>query len=99
MVVQFFHSSQDDKRLTSALPPAFLFLAGTFTMIALILLKAEYRSYNILVVNLVFVYLVQKYCKRLEMKIAGAGFNILQKVFEIILLSIAIILFINHWFI
>jgi multiple antibiotic resistance protein len=42
---------------------------------------------------------VLKTCGWLERKIGNAGFNILRKVFGVILLAIAIKLFKNHWFI
>jgi len=65
-------------------------------MTTIISLKAEYMQHNILmgiIVNLIFVYLVLKTSGWLERKIGAAGFNILRKVFGIILLSIAIKLF------
>jgi multiple antibiotic resistance protein len=100
--LQIFHSSPDDVDSASVVPLAFPLIAGAGTMTTLISLKAEYHTYNILVgvvVNLAFVYLVLKTCGWLERKIGNAGFNILRKVFGIVLLSIAIKLFKNYWFI
>jgi multiple antibiotic resistance protein len=100
--LQFFHAEPDDVSSASVVPLAFPLIAGAGTMTTLISLKAEYSTYNILVgviINLGFVYLVLKTCGWLERKIGNAGFNILRKVFGIILLSIAIKLFKNHWFI
>ncbi|MDH5607957.1 MAG: MarC family protein [Cyclobacteriaceae bacterium] len=99
--LQLFRSDPTDTKSASVVPIAFPLIAGAGTMTTLISLKAEYLTINILVgifVNLIFVYLVLKTSGWLERKIGNAGFNILRKVFGIILLSIAIKLFKNHWF-
>lgn len=65
-------------------------------MTTLISIKAEYDELNILVgiiINLAFVYLVLKSTNWLERKIGEGGIGIIQKIFGIILLSIAIKLF------
>lgn len=100
--LQFFHSDPGDVKSATIVPIAFPLIAGAGTMTTLISLKAEYQTNNILVgivVNLFFVYLVLKTSGWLERKLGNAGFNVLRKVFGIILLSIAIKLFKNHWFI
>ncbi|MDQ3534829.1 MAG: MarC family protein [Bacteroidota bacterium] len=87
---------------TSIVPIAFPLIAGAGTMTTLISLRAEFSQPNVLVgifLNLVFVYIVLKTSGWLERKIGNAGFNILRKVFGIILLSIAIKLFKNNFFI
>ena len=98
---QFFKTDTDDISSTSIVPIAFPLIAGAGTMTTLVALKAEFQTLNILVailLNVIFVYLVLKSSGWLERKIGNAGFNILRKVFGIILLSIAIKLFKNHWF-
>ncbi|MFY0627883.1 MAG: MarC family protein [Reichenbachiella sp.] len=83
---------------SSIVPLAFPLMAGPGTMTALISLRAEYDLYNILVgivINLMLIYLVLKSSSWLENKIGVAGFNILRKVFGIILLAISIKLFKN----
>lgn len=85
---------------SSVVPLAFPLIAGAGTMTTLISLRAEYSLSNILVgvvVNLLFVYVVLKSSNWLEKKIGKAGFNILRKVFGIILLSIAIKLIKNNF--
>lgn len=97
----FFHSDEITPSSASIVPIAFPLIAGAGTMTTLLSLRAEYATANVLVgiiVNLVFVYIVLKSCNWLERKIGRAGFNVLRKVFGIILLSIAIKLFKNHWF-
>ena len=97
--LQFFKSDPEESKSASIVPLAFPLIAGAGTMTTLISLKAEYSTANILigvVVNLLFVYLVLKTCGWLEKRIGKAGFNVLRKVFGIVLLSIAIKLFKNH---
>ena len=99
--LQFFRSDPEESTSASVVPIAFPLIAGAGTMTTLISLRAEYSTWNILVgvlLNLMFVYIVLKTCGWLERKIGAAGFSILRKVFGIILLSIAIKLFKNHWF-
>lgn len=96
---QFFKSDPEEMKSASIVPLAFPLIAGAGTMTTLLSLKAEFSTYNILVgiaVNLIFVYLVLKTCGWLEQKIGTAGFNILRKVFGIVLLAIAIKIFKNH---
>ena len=97
--MQFFKSDPEESASASIVPLAFPIIAGAGTMTTLISLKVEYSNANILVgvvVNLLFVYLVLKSSVWLEKKIGKAGFNILRKVFGIVLLSIAIKIFKNH---
>ena len=77
----------------SIVPLAFPLIAGAGTMTTIISLRAVYEQINILagiLVNLIFVYVVLKSSGWLEKRIGKAGFNIIRKVFGIILLSIAI---------
>lgn len=101
--MQFFKSDpEDESGSASIVPLAFPLIAGAGTMTTLISLKVEFQTLNILIgvfVNLLFVYLVLKTSGWLEKKIGKAGFNILRKVFGIVLLSISIKIFKNHLFI
>ena len=100
--LQLFQSDPEESNSASVVPLAFPLIAGAGTMTTLISLKAQYSTNNILIgvlVNLVFVYIVLKTSGWLERKIGKAGFNILRKVFGIVLLSIAIKIFKNHLFI
>ncbi|MCZ6694152.1 MAG: MarC family protein [Bacteroidetes bacterium] len=91
-----FKSNPEEASTTSIVPLAFPMIAGAATMTTIISLRAEYTQSNVLVgiiLNLGLIYLVLKTSGWLERKIGQAGFNILRKVFGIILLSIAIKLF------
>ncbi len=96
-----FKSSPDQLSSASIVPIAFPLIAGAGTMTTLISLRAEYAMWNVLIgvaVNLVVVYTVLKTTGWLSRKIGEGGFNVLRKVFGIILLSIAIKLFKTNWF-
>lgn len=91
--VQLFKADVDDAASSSIVPLAFPLIAGAGTMTTLVSLRSEYELYNILigiVINLAFVYLVLKTSGWLERKLGVAGFNIIRKVFGIILLAIAV---------
>ncbi len=99
--IHFFHSDNEDLSSSSIVPLAFPLIAGAGTLTTIISLKAIYATPNILigvVLNLLFVYLVLKTSSWLERKIGAAGFNVLRKVFGIILLSIAIKIFKTYLF-
>ena len=84
---------------SAIVPLAFPLIAGAGTMTTIISLRAEYSNINIVIgilINLAFIYLVLKTCGWLERKIGQAGFNVLRKVFGIVLLAIAIKLFKNN---
>ena len=91
--IELFRSSIEDAGSTSIVPIAFPLIAGAGTMTTLVSLRSEYETSNIIVgivLNLAFVYLVLKTSGWLERKLGVAGFNIIRKVFGIILLAIAV---------
>jgi len=80
----------------SIVPLAFPMIAGAGTLTTILSLRAVYTVPNLLigiVINLAFVYLVLKTSSWLERKIGEAGFNVLRRVFGIILLAIAVKIF------
>lgn len=94
--VEIFKASPGEESSSSVVPIAFPLIAGAGTMTTIIALRAEFQQINVLVgiiVNMILVYVVLKSSNWLERKIGQAGFNILRKVFGIILLAIAIKLF------
>lgn len=89
----FFKQETNVGNSASIVPLAFPLIAGAGSLTTILSLKAAYGETNILigiVVNLVFVYVVLKSSVWLEKKLGQNGFNILRKVFGIILLSLAI---------
>ncbi|MDH3710778.1 MAG: MarC family protein [Cyclobacteriaceae bacterium] len=100
--VRIFKVAPDESDSASVVPLAFPIIAGAGTMTTILALRAEFSVYNILVgiaFNLLFVYLVLKSSGWLEKKLGTGGFNILRKVFGIILLAIAIKLIKNNLFV
>lgn len=96
--IELFKSDPDAPASSSIVPIAFPLIAGPGTMTSLISLRAEYELTNVLVgiiINLVLIYIVLKSSSWLEKKIGHAGFNVIRKVFGIILLAISIKLFKN----
>lgn len=92
----FFKQDLDTSGAASIVPLAFPLIAGAGTLTTILSLKAVYGQTNILigiVVNLVFIYIVLKSSVWLEKKLGQGGFNILRKIFGIILLSLAVKLF------
>ncbi|NJM93969.1 MAG: MarC family protein [Cytophagales bacterium] len=99
--ITLFREDVSDSKTASVVPLAFPLIAGAGTMTTLISLRAEYSYANILVgivINLALVYAVLKSSTWLERKLGKAGFNVVRKVFGIILLAMAIKLFKNNWF-
>lgn len=80
----------------SVVPLAFPLIAGAGTLTTILSLRAVYAEINVLVgiiVNLVFVYIVLRLSGWLERVIGKSGFQVLRRVFGVILLAIAVKIF------
>lgn len=78
------------------MPLAFPTIAGAGTISTLIALRAEYQSINIVIavlLNMPIIFLVLKLTNRIERLLGPNGLAILEKMFGIILLAIALKLF------
>ena len=87
------------KKIVSIVPIAFPLIAGAGTMTTIVSLQAEYEMQYIaiaIVLNMIVVFFVLKLTKRIERFLGKGGIAILQKVFGIILLSIAVKLFADN---
>ncbi len=94
---QFF--KHDTKMGGSIVPIAFPMIAGAGSITTLLSLKAEFHIINIaiaLILNMLLVFLVLKATKFFERLLGPAGLAILQKIFGIILLAIAVRLFLSN---
>ncbi len=92
----FRDESAESPKIASVVPLAFPILAGAGTMTSLVALRAEYDTANILVavvINVLLIFVVLKLTRRIENFLGPNGIAVLQKVFGIILLAIAIKLF------
>ncbi len=95
----FKHTSSGGKKkskVASVVPLAFPLIAGAGTMTSIISLRAEFHQLNIFIailVNMLVVYIVLIMTKKIERVLGEGGIAVLEKVFGIILLAIAIKLF------
>jgi multiple antibiotic resistance protein len=83
-------------KTASIVPLAFPIIAGAGTMTSIVSLRAEYHEINIAIAiffNIVIVFAVLKLTRRIERVLGEGGIAILEKVFGIILLAIAVKLF------
>ncbi len=86
-------------KLATVVPIAFPLIAGAGSMTSLVSLRAEYAMVNILIavfINMAIVFVVLKLTKKIEHILGSGGIAVLEKVFGIILLAIAIKLFTNN---
>ena len=89
----------DAPETASIVPIAFPMIAGAGTMTSLLSLRAEFYVSNIIIailINILFVYIILKSSKLIERMLGKSGINIIQKVFGIILLAIAVKLFTSN---
>jgi multiple antibiotic resistance protein len=80
----------------SVVPLAFPLIAGAGTLTTILSLRAVYSEINVLIgilVNLIFVYIVLRLSGWLERVIGKSGFQVLRRVFGVILLAIAVKIF------
>ena len=90
---------EDAPEIASIVPLAFPVIAGAGTMTSLLSLRAEYDLVNIIVaiiINILIVYIILKSSKLIERILGKSGIVIIQKVFGIILLAIAVKLFTSN---
>ena len=94
--VRIFNDDAADTATASVVPLAFPLLAGAGTLTTIISIRAEYQLVNIIIaiaLNMVVIFGVLKSVKFIKKIIGPAGTKILNKVFGIILLAIAVKLF------
>lgn len=80
-------------------PIVFPILAGPGSFTALLSLKAEYNSLNILlalILNILIIYIVLRNVDRVQKKLGPAGVYVTRKFFGIILLAISVKLFVSN---
>ncbi|MEP0263181.1 MarC family protein [Dokdonia sp.] len=83
-------------KTVSVFPLAFPLLAGPGSLTSLVALRAEYHIENILIaiiVNIGLIYIVLQTSSRIEKFVGKNGIAVIQKVFGVILLAIAVKLF------
>jgi len=86
----------DAPETASIVPIAFPIIAGPGSLTTLLSLRAEFELINIMIaviLNIIVVYIILKSTKLMSKILGKPGIAIIQKVFGIILLSIAVKLF------
>ncbi|EAR02624.1 MarC family protein [Maribacter sp. HTCC2170] len=86
----------DAPESASIVPIAFPLIAGAGTMTSILSLRAEFQVENIIVailINIIFVYIVLKSSSKIEKVLGKNGISIIEKIFGVILLAIAVKLF------
>lgn len=94
--VQIFKDNDADTATASVVPLAFPLLAGAGSLTTIISIRAEYETLNILVaivLNMIVIFAVLRSVDRIKTLLGPVGAKILNKVFGIILLAIAVKLF------
>ncbi|HEY8405080.1 MAG TPA: MarC family protein [Flavobacteriales bacterium] len=94
--IKIFKQQQGAEKASSIVPLAFPIIAGAGTFSTLISLRAIYAEINILiaiVLNIIIIFAVLKLTNRIERFLGVGGIAVLEKVFGIILLAIAVKLF------
>lgn len=97
--INLFRHKESEMKAASIVPIAFPLIAGAGTMTSILSLRAEYEAVNIviaIILNIVIVWVVLKLTDRIERVLGEGGIAVLQKVFGIILLAIAVKLFSNN---
>lgn len=94
--ITLFKQSAQSMKTATIVPVAFPLIAGAGSMTSIISLRAEFAPINIaiaILVNMALVYVVLRLTGRIERALGEGGIAVLQKVFGIILLAIAVKLF------
>ena len=94
--VQIFRNDDADTATASVVPLAFPLLAGAGSLTTILSIRAEYQTINIIiaiVLNMLVIYVVLRSVNRIKQLLGPVGAKILNKVFGIILLAIAVKLF------
>ncbi|MEZ4799063.1 MAG: MarC family protein [Flavobacteriales bacterium] len=94
--IKLFKQKEGGEKAASIVPLAFPIIAGAGTFSTLISLRAEYAPVNIAIaiaLNMPVIFIVLKLTNRIERFLGVGGLAVLEKVFGIILLAIALKLF------
>ncbi len=97
--IQLFKQDANSMKAATIVPVAFPLIAGAGSMTSILSLRAEYHQLNIILailVNIALVFVVLRLTDRIGKLLGEGGIAVLQKVFGIILLSIAVKLFTSN---
>jgi multiple antibiotic resistance protein len=97
--VELFKQDAQSMKAATIVPVAFPLIAGAGSMTSILSLRAEFHQINIvlaILVNILLVFVVLRLTDRIGRLLGDGGIVVLQKVFGIILLSIAVKLFTSN---
>jgi len=90
---------EESPETASIVPIAFPIIAWAGILANLLSLRAEFAAVNVIaaiVINILVVYIVMKSPKNIERFLGSSGISVVQKVFGVILLAIAVKLFASN---
>lgn len=97
--ITLFKDDGSSPEMASVFPLAFPMLAGPGSLTTLLSLRAEFAMENVIVailVNVVIIYIVLKTSGKLQRLLGKNGIAVIQKIFGVILLAIAVKLFTSN---
>jgi multiple antibiotic resistance protein len=97
--IKIFKQNEENLEMATVFPIAFPIVAGPGSLTSLLSLRAEYSIENIIVaivVNTIIVFIVLRTSSRLQRFLGKNGIAIIEKVFGVILLAIAVKLFTSN---
>tara|TARA_R110002072_G_scaffold142804_1_gene288246 strand:- start:14853 stop:15434 length:582 start_codon:yes stop_codon:yes gene_type:complete len=97
--VTLFKQNEENLGMATVFPIAFPIVAGPGSLTTLLSLRAEYSIENIIVailVNIVVVFIVLRTSGKLQRFLGKGGIAIIEKIFGVILLAIAVKLFTSN---
>ena len=97
--IKLFKQSEENLEMATVFPIAFPIVAGPGSLTSLLSLRAEYALENIIVaiiVNVIIVFIVLRTSGSLQRFLGKNGIAIIEKIFGVILLAIAVKLFTSN---
>ena len=97
--IVIFKENKDNTSSATVFPIAFPIVAGPGCLTTLLTLRAEYEMSNIIIailVNIIVVFIILKTSNKLQKILGKNGIAIIQKIFGVILLAIAVKLFTSN---
>ena len=97
--ITLYKEEETNAITASVFPLAFPLIAGPGSLTSILALRAEYQAINIviaIIINVLFMYIVMKTSSKIEKFIGQNGIKIIQKIFGVVLLAIAVKLFTSN---
>jgi len=97
--ISLYKEEETNAITASVFPLAFPLIAGPGSLTSILSLRAEYNAINIviaIIINIIIMYIVLKTSSKIEKIIGQNGIKIIQKIFGVVLLAIAVKLFTSN---